>query len=90
MKNRGVSLARALKDPRGRDFEAEQLEEHGRIYIYRYVAEEEVFLRATMPSGAAAPVFRRLGGDGKVPVDGWVPYKEKPISRPRLIRSRET
>ena len=81
----GISLARAVRDPRGRDYEAEQLDRDGHIYIYRYLAEDGVFLRATMPSGAAAPVFRLLSEEEKVPVGGWIPLAERPFSRPRVV-----
>jgi hypothetical protein len=81
-----VSLAAALRDPRGRDYEAEQLDVDGHTYIYRYLAEKGVFLRATMPSGAAAPIFRLLGKEDKVPVWGWIPLGERACSKPSLVR----
>jgi hypothetical protein len=81
-----VSLAAALKDPMGRDPETEQMDMNGHIYIYRYLAGAGIFLRATLPSGAAAPVFRSLRGGDKVPVEGWIPLGERPPGRPRMVR----
>lgn len=86
-KDNSVSLVKALKDPRGRDYETEQLDEDGHTYIYRYIAEKGVFLRATLPSGAAAPIFRPLHEGDKVPIEGWVPIRERSLSRPRLVKS---
>jgi hypothetical protein len=81
-----VNLIAAIRDPMGRDFEAEQMEKNGRVCIYRFLADKAVFFRATLPSGAAAPVFRSLTGEDKVPVSGWVALGEKPRQRMRLLR----
>jgi hypothetical protein len=80
-----VSLVAALRDPMGRDYEAEQMDKNGHVYIYRFLADKGAFLRATMPSGAAAPVFRSLTGEDKVPVSGWVALGEKPRQKVRLL-----
>lgn len=69
----GFSLVDVLRDPKGRDFETEFLDANGHLYVYRYVSERCTFVKATMPSGAAAPVFRTLPAGSTVPVDGWVP-----------------
>jgi hypothetical protein len=81
-----VSLVAALRDPMGRDYEMEQMEKNGRVYIYRFLADKGLFLRATLPSGAAAPVFRSLTEEDKVPVSGWVALEEKPRQRMRLLK----
>jgi hypothetical protein len=70
----------------GRDYEAEWMEKNGRVYIYRFLADKGVFLRATLPSGAAAPVFRSLKDEDKVPITGWVASGEKPRQRMSLLR----
>lgn len=74
-----VDLALALKDPWDRDYEAEHFDTSGHFYVYRYLAREGIFIRATKPSGAASPVFRRLSEGDKVPVGGWIPLGEIPL-----------
>ncbi|MFC1729140.1 hypothetical protein ACFL6I_02275 [candidate division KSB1 bacterium] len=70
---RTVKLNLTLKNSPGQDFETEMMDANGHIYIYRYTAENGIFFRATLPSGAAAPVFLPLSNDDKVPVGGWIP-----------------
>lgn len=83
---RAVSLVLAIRDPARRDYESEELDPDGHTYLYRFSAREGLFLRATMPSGAAAPVFRPLGPGSKVPVEGWLASGYGSAPRPRLVK----
>lgn len=67
-----VNLPTALKDPGERDYETQRIDADGHLYIYRYSAIKEIFLRATVPSGATAPVFKTLSDEEPVPVGGWI------------------
>ncbi len=67
-----VNLISAIQDPEFRDYEALRIEPEGHYYLYRYLAEEGIIIRATVPSGATPPVFRKLKDDAIVPLGGWV------------------
>jgi hypothetical protein len=84
--DRSVDLVGMVRDPRRRDYESEVIDAKGRLYIYRYLGEKGIFFRATVPTGAAAPVFRELRADGKVPLAGWIALQEKPALKPRLVK----
>jgi hypothetical protein len=81
----GVSLVAAIRDPLRRDHENQHLEAGGHLCLYRFMAEQGQFLRATVPSGAASPVFQPLAATDMVPVEEWVPVGERPLTPLRLV-----
>lgn len=66
-------LVLAIKDRWQRDYECADINPDGHYYIYQYISDAGVFIRATVPSGAAAPVFRKLTEKDMVPLGGWLP-----------------
>lgn len=79
------SLIEIIRAPPGWLYETMELTDQGRCYLYRYDPLEEIFYRATVPAGAAAPLFRPLGAYDKLPLGGWVAV-EKRVFAPQRLR----
>lgn len=65
-------------------YEAMELTDQGRCYLYRYDPLEGAFFRATLPAGAARLHFRRLGEFDKLPLGGWVAVEQRQVPRRHL------
>lgn len=77
MVKESCSLVEIVRSPPRWIYEAIELTDQGRCYLYRYDPLEGVFYRATVPAGAASPHFRPLSQSDKIPLGGWVPIEAK-------------
>ncbi|HAA05522.1 MAG TPA: hypothetical protein DCZ69_02105 [Syntrophobacteraceae bacterium] len=79
------ALAEMIRYPKLQVYEATELDRDGHYYLYRYDAFQDLFSRATVPSGAGEPHFMVLSGSEKVPVAGWQ-VAESRKAQPRSLR----